>query len=122
MAAKNLLERAKECRADACIPASAGIRERVQGGEHHARELSLLATADICERDAARINSEIARIDRALMALTEEQRQIITKLYIEGLDGRLVSDQCHVSQRAMYYKADEALKCIALILWGGVEP
>jgi len=65
----------------------------------------------------------LSRMDRALGALTESEREILDSLYIypeKGAAEQLAS-QLQVDLKTVYYRSSVALRKFTTALWGGVE-
>ena len=65
----------------------------------------------------------LGRMDRALQALTESEREILGRLYMypeKGAAERLAED-LGVDLKTVYYRSSVALRKFTTALWGGVE-
>lgn len=118
---RSLRNRAQLERARAASLSSCGADVRVQGGRPGDAILSAVATADISDRQADYIAAQIDELNNALLALPQDQRDIITCMLVEGLSADDAGERVHLERRSVYYKLDEGITALARLLWGVVQ-
>ena len=108
------------------VPSSNSQAPRVQGGTGgsvDAAYISWIAEKDELQNLLSFRESETRRVERALGALTDEQRVILDRFYIHRSHNYLdlLMDELGYERRAVYYRHDDALKQFTLALYGMVQ-
>lgn len=100
-------------------------RPRVSGGGG-SREDALLES--IMFRDELQLNLDMAklrvkRIDTALSALDDENRQLLEILFINKKKGAVerACELLYCDVATVYRKKDKALRCFTLLMYGSIE-
>ena len=106
---------------------SGGCKTSVGGGKDTDGRENLLVSCiqrqSILEEELYLTGRWLGRMDRALGSLTEQERQVLGRLYIypeKGAAERLAGD-LGVDLKTVYYRGNVALRKFTTALWGGVE-
>ena len=98
----------------------------VQGGNGNKREEMLIQ--NISTREELKNNLEITKheieiTEKGLAALTDEERKILERFYINRSKGYIdrLCDELFVSKTELYRQKDEALKKFTIVCYGIVE-
>ena len=85
--------------------------------------LGCIQRQSILEEELFLTGRWLGRMDRALNALTEPERELLGRLYIypeKGAAERL-AEELEVDLKTVYYRSSVALRKFTTALWGGVE-
>ncbi|MGJ0848168.1 hypothetical protein ACR77J_15870 [Tissierella praeacuta] len=82
--------------------------------------LSISERIDYLEHSIKRTKSKLDRIDKAIEGLTEKEKDIITKKYIEGKQWYVVAYNVSYSERQCRNIRTKAIKKIAIGIFGEV--
>lgn len=98
----------------------------VQGGNDNRREEMLIhniATRDELKNNLKIVKHEISITEKGLAALTEDERKILDRFYINRSKGYIerLCDELFVSKTELYRQKDEALKKFTMVCYGIVE-
>lgn len=98
----------------------------VQGGNENRREQMLIhniATREELQKSLEITKKEIAITEKGLVTLTETERKILTRFYINRSKGYIerLCDELYVSKTELYRQKDEALKRFTMACYGIVE-
>ena len=85
--------------------------------------LGCIQRQSILEEELYLTGRWLGRMDRALSALTESERQLLGRLYIYPEKGaaELLAQDLGVDLKTVYYRSGVALRKFTTALWGGVE-
>ena len=105
-----------------------GGKKETPGGQKNpaGREdmlLGCIQRQNILEEELYLTGRWLGRMDRAMAALTESERELLGRLYIypeKGAAERLAED-IGVDLKTIYYRSSVALRKFTTALWGGVE-
>lgn len=97
----------------------------VQGGGN-AREDMLLSNICLREELKQRLTDTrawLATMDKALTALTDEERLVLSRFYISQHKGSVdrLCEELHLEKTVVYSRKNKALRRFAVILYGAVE-
>ena len=98
----------------------------VQGGNENRREQILIhniATREELKNNLEIIKQEIDITEKGLDVLTETERLILTRFYINRSKGYVerLCDELFISKTELYRQKDEALKRFTMVCYGIVE-
>ena len=98
----------------------------VQGGNENRREQTLIhniATREELKNNLEIIKQEIDITEKGLDVLTETERLILTRFYINRSKGYVerLCDELFISKTELYRQKDEALKRFTMVCYGIVE-
>ena len=98
----------------------------VQGGNENRREQMLIhniATREELQNNLEITKQEIAITEKGLAALTETEKKILQRFYINRTKGYVerLCDELYVSKTELYRQKDEALKRFTMVCYGIVE-
>lgn len=98
----------------------------VQGGNENRREQMLIhniSTREELQKSLDLTKKELAITEKGLAALTETERKILTRFYINRSKGHVdrLCDELYVSKTELYRQKDEALKRFTMACYGIVE-
>lgn len=98
----------------------------VQGGNENRREQMLIhniATREELKNNLEIIKQEIDITEKGLDVLTETERLILTRFYINRSKGYIerLCDELFISKTELYRQKDEALKRFTMVCYGIVE-
>ncbi len=98
----------------------------VQGGNENRREQMLIhniATREELKNNLEIIKREIDITEKGLDVLTETERLILTRFYINRAKGYIerLCDELFISKTELYRQKDEALKRFTMVCYGIVE-
>ena len=98
----------------------------VQGGNENRREQMLIhniSTREELQKSLDLTKKELAITEKGLAALTETERKILTRFYINRSKGYVdrLCDELYVSKTELYRQKDEALKRFTMACYGIVE-
>lgn len=98
----------------------------VQGGNENRREQMLIhniATREELKNNLEIIKQEIDITEKGLDVLTETERLILTRFYINRSKGYVerLCDELFISKTELYRQKDEALKRFTMVCYGIVE-
>lgn len=98
----------------------------VQGGTDNKREEMLIhniSTRQELSNNLDFIKREIEITERGLAALTEDEKRILTRFYINRSKGYIdrLCDEMFISKTELYRQKDEALKRFTMVCYGVVE-
>jgi hypothetical protein len=98
----------------------------VQGGTDNKREEMLIhniATREELKNNLELTKREIAITEKGLAALTEDERKILTRFYINRSKGYIerLCDELFISKTELYRQKDNALKRFTMVCYGIVE-
>lgn len=98
----------------------------VQGGNDNKREEMLInniATRDELKNNLKIAKHEIAITEKGLAALTEDEKKILHRFYINRSKGYVerLCDELFISKTELYRQKDEALKKFTMVCYGIVE-
>ena len=98
----------------------------VQGGTGNKREEMLvqnISTRQELENNLDFIKHEISVTEKGLAVLTEDEKKILTRFYINRSKGYIdrLCDEVFVSKTELYRQKDEALKKFTMACYGVVE-
>ena len=106
---------------------SGGIKETPGGKKEPGGRENMLVNCiqrqSILEEELYLTGRWLGRMDRAMAALTESERELLGRLYIypeKGAAERLAED-IGVDLKTIYYRSSVALRKFTTALWGGVE-
>lgn len=77
-----------------------------------------LTKIEVLKKEIEEESSLITKIDRAINNLSPIHKEIIEYKYIDGLSWDEIIDKTSYSERALKYKRSEAVKSIAITLFG----
>lgn len=97
----------------------------VQGGGN-AREDMMLSNICLREELEQRLTDTrawLATMDKALAALTDEERLVLSRFYIRPHKGGVdrLCEELHLEKTVVYNRKNKALRRFAVILYGAVE-
>lgn len=110
-----------------CADAPAALRREpvVQGGAKAADDalLQRIVRRDKLSASRDTLRATLRRIDRALKALSEEERCVLTRFYIERAPGAalLLCAQLRYEQAHIYRIKDAALKKFTIAMYGSEQ-
>jgi len=78
-----------------------------------------LSKIEELENEIEEKNSLITNINKAINNLIPTHKEIIKYKYIDGLSWEEIIDKTSYSERSLKYKRNDAVKCIAVTLFGG---
>lgn len=98
----------------------------VQGGENNRREEMLIhniATREELKNNLEITKNEIAITEKGLASLTDDEKKILTRFYINRSKGYIerLCDELYISKTELYRQKDEALKKFTTVCYGIVE-
>ena len=98
----------------------------VQGGNDNKRENMLIhniATREELQNNLDITKQEIEITEKGLSALTENEKKILTRFYINRSKGYVerLCDELFISKTELYRQKDEALKKFTMVCYGIVE-
>ena len=98
----------------------------VQGGNENRREQMLIhniSTREELKNNLDIIKREIEITEKGLAVLTETERLILTRFYINRSKGYIerLCDELFISKTELYRQKDEALKRFTMVCYGIVE-
>lgn len=98
----------------------------VQGGNENRREQMLIhniATREELQNNLKIIKHEIAITEAGLKCLTETEKKILQRFYINRSKGYIerLCDELYISKTELYRQKDEALKRFTMACYGVVE-
>lgn len=98
----------------------------VQGGNDNKREEMLInniATRDELKNNLKIAKHEISITEKGLAALTEDEKKILHRFYINRSKGYVerLCDELFISKTELYRQKDEALKKFTMVCYGIVE-
>lgn len=98
----------------------------VQGGNENRREQMLIhniATREELKNNLEIIKQEIDITEKGLDVLTDTERLILTRFYINRSKGYIerLCDELFISKTELYRQKDEALKRFTMVCYGIVE-
>lgn len=98
----------------------------VQGGNENRREQMLIhniSTREELKNNLDIIKREIEITEKGLAVLTETERLILTRFYINRSKGYVerLCDELFISKTELYRQKDEALKRFTMVCYGIVE-
>ena len=98
----------------------------VQGGNENKREEMLIhniATREELKRNLDIAKHEISITEKGLAKLTEEERLILTRFFIQKQRGHVerLCDELYISKTQLYKKKEAALKKFTMVCYGIVE-
>jgi hypothetical protein len=98
----------------------------VQGGNENRREQMLIhniATREELQKNLEITKQEIAITEKGLAALTETEKQILTRFYINRTKGYVerLCDELYISKTELYRQKEDALKRFTMVCYGIVE-
>lgn len=98
----------------------------VQGGNENRREQMLIhniSTREELKNNLDIIKREIEITEKGLAVLTETERLILTRFYINRAKGYIerLCDELFISKTELYRQKDEALKRFTMVCYGIVE-
>ena len=108
------------------IKAAATDGTAVQGGSDNRREEMLIHNIANCEELKNNLEiakHEIAITEKGLTSLTEEERRILTRFYVNRSKGYVerLCDELFISKTELYRQKEEALKKFTMVCYGIVE-
>jgi hypothetical protein len=85
--------------------------------------LGCIQKQSILEEELYLTGRWLGRMDRALNALTESERELLGRLYIYPEKGaaELLAEELGVDLKTIYYRSSVALRKFTTAMWGGVE-
>lgn len=98
----------------------------VQGGNENRREqmlISNVATREELEKNLEITSREIAITEKGLAVLTETEKRILTRFYINRSKGYIerLCDELYISKTELYRQKEDALKRFTMACYGIVE-
>jgi hypothetical protein len=98
----------------------------VQGGNENRREQMLIhniATREELKNNLEITKQEIAITEKGLAALTETEKKILTRFYINRTKGYIerLCDELFISKTELYRQKEDALKRFTMVCYGIVE-
>lgn len=98
----------------------------VQGGNENKREQMLIhniATREELQNNLEITKREIATTEKGLAALTETEKKILERFYINRSKGYVerLCDELYVSKTELYRQKEDALKRFTMVCYGIVE-
>ena len=98
----------------------------VQGGTDNKREEMLIhniSTRQELKNNLEFIKREIEITEKGLAALTEDEKRILTRFYINRSKGYIdrLCDELFISKTELYRQKDDALKRFTMVCYGVVE-
>lgn len=105
---------------------SSGDMNAVRGGGAGSREdvlISRMVKREKLQRNLDRAKLWISSIDKGLAALTEDERHILDRFYINPAKGNVdrLCEELAVEKTALYKRKDAALRRFTLALYGCME-
>lgn len=126
-AADNLTEQINKLEGDfTAIRSASTDGTPVQGGNENKLEQALIqniATREELKKNLDFVKHEIAITEKGLAALTKEEKNILTRFYIDNSKGYVdrLCDELFVSKTELYRQKDKALKKFTMVCYGIVE-
>ena len=98
----------------------------VQGGNENKREQMLInniATREELQNNLEITKQEIAITEKGLAALTETEKKILQRFYINRTKGYVerLCDELYISKTELYRQKEDALKRFTMVCYGIVE-
>ena len=98
----------------------------VQGGNDNRQEQMLIyniATREELQKNMEIIKKEIAVTEKALNTLTESEKKILTRFYINRSKGYVdrLCEELYISKTELYRQKEDALKKFTMLCYGIVE-
>ena len=98
----------------------------VQGGNENKREQMLIhniATREELQKNLEITKQEIAITEKGLAALTETEKKILERFYINRTKGYVerLCDELYISKTELYRQKEDALKRFTMVCYGIVE-
>ena len=98
----------------------------VQGGNENRREQMLIhniATREELQKNLEITKNEVEITEKGLAALTETERRILTRFYINRTKGYVerLCDELYISKTELYRQKEDALKRFTTVCYGIVE-
>lgn len=98
----------------------------VSGGENHTEDRLVNLIMKKMEIESIRRETEawVLNLERALAALDEDERHIITVMCIESVRGaveQLCNEFGEVDERTIYRKRNRALRHLTILYYGAIE-
>lgn len=98
----------------------------VQGGNENKREQMLIhniATREELQNNLEITKREIATTEKGLAALTETEKKILERFYINRSKGYVerLCDELYISKTELYRQKEDALKRFTMVCYGIVE-
>jgi ArpU family phage transcriptional regulator len=98
----------------------------VQGGNENRREQMLIhniATREELQKNLELTKNEVEITEKGLAALTETERRILTRFYINRTKGYVerLCDELYISKTELYRQKEDALKRFTTVCYGIVE-
>lgn len=78
----------------------------------------LSSKLELLYQELAALDKFVAKLDRAIGTLDEEEHELIKTIYVEGLGPRQAKEIHHMSERTCFRIRNKAIKKIAVYLYG----
>lgn len=121
---QNIRAEIAELEADAVsLRGAATDKERISGGQGSDALLDNIMRRGELEEAAQAVQRWIDRVESALNALTEEERQVLELMYVDHKKGSpdRACEVLHLEMSGVYKRRDKALEAFTRNLYGVVE-